>query len=365
MAEGFEPSDGGYPSHAFEACSLGRSDTPPRGAYRAAACSSQSLAAAKNSSSGAAHSSASTPRAPPADASAAGRAPRPTASRPRRSSAPTPRTPAAQPAPSPARPRTSCTARPSPRASCPPAASRRRAPARRPQRQDLGVRGRIAQLLRGRWPPAPARCRRRRTTTAPIGTSRGPGRPAAFSAARIRSLVGRGHRSRRSSTADNSSANPISLRDPAQLLVGVEVGLVEDDAQHRLGQPDVGQHPEVALLERVGAVEIVVVDVGVELLEHLGGDVVVQRRGGIGQQQPRPGGAGRTITKNSSSMSSSPKTAPALRNSRSSVSAAVKLVRAAPRIAVQRHCRPPGRRPRRSRPAGPLPAPSPVHAVLP
>lgn len=29
VAEGFEPSDGGYPSHAFEACSLGRSDTPP------------------------------------------------------------------------------------------------------------------------------------------------------------------------------------------------------------------------------------------------------------------------------------------------------------------------------------------------
>ena len=31
VAEGFEPSDGGYPSHAFEACSLGRSDTPPPG----------------------------------------------------------------------------------------------------------------------------------------------------------------------------------------------------------------------------------------------------------------------------------------------------------------------------------------------
>ena len=30
MAEGFEPSEGGYPSHAFEACSLGRSDTPPQ-----------------------------------------------------------------------------------------------------------------------------------------------------------------------------------------------------------------------------------------------------------------------------------------------------------------------------------------------
>src|SRR6478672_325447 len=35
VAEGFEPSDGGYPSHAFEACSLGRSDTPPRGSLPA------------------------------------------------------------------------------------------------------------------------------------------------------------------------------------------------------------------------------------------------------------------------------------------------------------------------------------------
>ena len=34
VAEGFEPSDGGYPSHAFEACSLGRSDTPPRAILR-------------------------------------------------------------------------------------------------------------------------------------------------------------------------------------------------------------------------------------------------------------------------------------------------------------------------------------------
>ncbi len=30
VAEGFEPSVGGYPTHAFEACSLGRSDTPPQ-----------------------------------------------------------------------------------------------------------------------------------------------------------------------------------------------------------------------------------------------------------------------------------------------------------------------------------------------
>jgi hypothetical protein len=35
VAEGFEPSDGGYPSHAFEACSLGRSDTPPAGSIPA------------------------------------------------------------------------------------------------------------------------------------------------------------------------------------------------------------------------------------------------------------------------------------------------------------------------------------------
>ena len=34
VAEGFEPSDGGYPSHAFEACYLGRSDTPPRESLR-------------------------------------------------------------------------------------------------------------------------------------------------------------------------------------------------------------------------------------------------------------------------------------------------------------------------------------------
>lgn len=37
VAEGFEPSDGGYPSHAFEACSLGRSDTPPREILRSGA----------------------------------------------------------------------------------------------------------------------------------------------------------------------------------------------------------------------------------------------------------------------------------------------------------------------------------------
>ena len=36
VAEGFEPSDGGYPSHAFEACSLGRSDTPPSKSLRVA-----------------------------------------------------------------------------------------------------------------------------------------------------------------------------------------------------------------------------------------------------------------------------------------------------------------------------------------
>lgn len=35
VAEGFEPSVGGYPTHAFEACSLGRSDTPPARSLRA------------------------------------------------------------------------------------------------------------------------------------------------------------------------------------------------------------------------------------------------------------------------------------------------------------------------------------------
>src|ERR1700733_16281688 len=44
VAEGFEPSDGGYPSHAFEACSLGRSDTPPPDSLPTAARLPQSLA---------------------------------------------------------------------------------------------------------------------------------------------------------------------------------------------------------------------------------------------------------------------------------------------------------------------------------
>ena len=61
VAEGFEPSDGGYPSHAFEACSLGRSDTPPRGSLPNAPTHQTNRCLVKNASSGAAHSSASTP----------------------------------------------------------------------------------------------------------------------------------------------------------------------------------------------------------------------------------------------------------------------------------------------------------------
>ncbi len=58
------------------------------------------------------------------------------------------------------------------------------------------------------------------------------------------------------------------------------------------GRPTSDNKPQVALLERVGVVEVVRPDVGVELLEHLGGDVVVQRRGGIRQQQPGARGRG-------------------------------------------------------------------------
>ena len=50
-----------------------------------------------------------------------------------------------------------------------------------------------------------------------------------------------------------------------------------------------------------------------------------------------PAGAGRTMTKNSSSTSSRPNTAPALRSSLSSVSAAVRLVNAPLRKGEQRH----------------------------
>ena len=36
VAEGFEPSVGGYPTIAFEAITFGRSDTPPRNRLRQA-----------------------------------------------------------------------------------------------------------------------------------------------------------------------------------------------------------------------------------------------------------------------------------------------------------------------------------------
>lgn len=46
VAEGFEPSVGGYPTHAFEACSLGRSDTPPARSLRAVSGAAQIARAA-------------------------------------------------------------------------------------------------------------------------------------------------------------------------------------------------------------------------------------------------------------------------------------------------------------------------------
>ena len=56
--------------------------------------------------------------------------------------------------------------------------------------------------------------------------------------------------------------------------------------QHRVRQSDIGQDAEIALLEGVGFLEILRGDVGVEGFQRLGGDVVVQRRGRIRQQQP-------------------------------------------------------------------------------
>src|SRR6185437_12014047 len=115
------------------------------------------------------------------------------------------------------------------------------------------------------------------TTTAPTGTSRGPAVAATASAARIRSssatkaiehrrqLVGEAH------LAGNA----------AQLLVRVEVGLVEDHAEHRLGQAHVGQQPEIALGERVGVFKLVLLDVGIEVVQHFFGNVVLQGRGRV------------------------------------------------------------------------------------
>jgi hypothetical protein len=111
VAEGFEPSDGGYPSHAFEACSLGRSDTPPCGSLPNADGLKPIAAWRRTPPAAPRTPRPALPHALPADASAAGHGPRPTASRRLPSWAPTPRKPAAPPAPSPTHRRTSCTVR--------------------------------------------------------------------------------------------------------------------------------------------------------------------------------------------------------------------------------------------------------------
>ena len=186
-------------------------------------------------------------------------------------------------------------------------------------------------------------------TTAPIGTSSSPTMPAAAMARADQSFVRRGaHRSRRSSTADNS-AKPISRAIRPVARRRSRVGLGQDHAQHRVGQPDVGQHAHVALLERVAVLEILGGDVGIELLQRLGGDVVVQCGGGVGEQQPGAGGRGTDDQEELVVDIQGPNTAPALRSSRNSVSAADRLISAWALIGEQRQWRSREPPPRRSR----------------
>ena len=227
MAEGFEPSDGGYPSHAFEACSLGRSDTPPCGSLPARSRLAQIALTGEErlqrrralvGQHAAAH--LGPVRQPAVAHHVPQRADR------ARSWAPTPRTPAARPAPSPARRRTSCTARRSPPAWCPPAASRRRAPRPRPaapgSRRARSGRRAASRALAARASSVPSGPK----TTAPIGTSSGPARTA-------RRRARRGSGRRRGSPIESVEHRRQLVGeahlpgDPAELLVGVQVGLVE------------------------------------------------------------------------------------------------------------------------------------------
>ena len=186
VAEGFEPSDGGYPSHAFEACSLGRSDTPPSKSLRVAAGLTQIAAGGrKTPPAAAAHSCASTP---PADLRPV-RQPPVSYHIPKRSCCTGFRFP---------RPNTTrATLRHHQRTGAhrarlhgdrqrrplqpPPVAVH---PGRRPQRQDLGmgrrVTGSCSRALAARASSVPVW---RQTTTAPIGTSSAPANPAASIAA--------------------------------------------------------------------------------------------------------------------------------------------------------------------------------------
>ena len=297
MAEGFEPSDGGYPSHAFEACSLGRSDTPPPELDTGTPRGNEIAplpAVRKNVSSSAAHSPSNTP--PRTSGRWVSRRSRTTShSDPTApvlgSQAPKTRRPTRAGT---RRPRTSCTGS---RVTASVAPSRRQpSPWTRgggAQREDLGVRGGVAERFAGVAAPREFDTVRVEDHRADRDVRARRPLPRPRARARIRSVVapavtGADQRCERVQHADSSSAKPRRAAIMRELLVGVQVGVGDDHAQHRFGQAEIGQQTEVALLPGLDVVEIVGVDVGdldVHRVEHVRGDVVVERRGRVGEQQ--------------------------------------------------------------------------------
>ena len=127
-----------------------------------------------------------------------------------------------------------------------------------------------------------------RHVTRPGGPRRPPARHGSDlrRVAERRSAPVRAHRPRRSITADNCSAKPISRAMRPSCSSAYRSVSSTITLSTASGNPMSDSRPEVAFLERIGILEVFGVDFGVQIVQHLGGDVVVQRRGGIRQQQP-------------------------------------------------------------------------------
>ena len=177
------------------------------------------------------------------------------------------------------------------------------------------------------------------TTTAPIGTSELSADRAASSAARMSwSSVGRpdvtGRGGRAPLTVGQRIPFParfgsVARRDRGRCRRGSPRGRPRR-VRHRQARPR-RRH------RRVPALQLFLGMSTARLSRASGRNVVVQGCRGVRHSRRVPDGAGRTIRKNSSSTSRRPKTAPALRSSRSSVSAALRLVRTLGSIGEHRH----------------------------
>src|SRR5664279_2683103 len=80
-------------------------------------------------------------------------------------------------------------------------------------------------------------------------------------------------------------AEAAPLRDHRQLFVGVQVDLVDDQLHLLLADAQIGQQGQVALRPRVVVDVVVLRNRHLQEIEHVGGDVVVEAGGRVGEQQ--------------------------------------------------------------------------------